>query len=75
MSRQLTHRQLIALSKYLEAHRACIGAERPSYAAVAQQAGRELGFACTIANVRSVAEACEMTWSARRADSAPRWKR
>ena len=67
MSRQLTHRQLIALARYLEAHRGCIHAERPSYAAVAQLASRELGFACAVANIRTIAEACDMTWSARRA--------
>jgi len=66
MRNQMTHRQLIALAKYLDAHSEQIRAERPSYAAVARQAGEELGFACSDNNVRAVADACEITWTPRR---------
>ena len=66
MRNQMTHRQLIALAKYLDAHSEQIRAERPSYEAVARQAGGELGFTCSENNIRAVAEACEMTWTPRR---------
>ena len=66
MRKQMTHKEFIALAKYLEAHKAQIHQERPSYAAVAQQAGMELGFECTDNNVRAAAVACDMVWTARR---------
>jgi len=66
MRNQMTHRQLFALADYIKAHSEQIRAERPSYAAVARQAGGELGFACSENNIRTVADACEMTWTPRR---------
>jgi len=70
--KQMSHKELIALARWLEAHRDQIHRERPSYGVVARQASAELGFACTENNVRAAAEACEMVWSVRRTGGAPR---
>ena len=75
MRNQMTHRQLIALAKYLDAHSEQIRAERPSYVAVARQAGEELGFACSQNDIRAVADACEITWSPRHASGGTRASR
>jgi len=72
MSTQMSHKELVALARYLEAHREQLHRERPPYAAVARQASADLGFACTEHNVRAAAEACEMAWPARRSGGGPR---
>ena len=72
MRKQMSHKELIVLVHYLEAHRDQLHLERPPYAAVARQASAELGFRCTENNVRAAAEACDMAWSVRRTGGAPR---
>jgi hypothetical protein len=49
-------------------------AEGPTLAAVADRAGRELGFPVTSANVRSAVEAGVVHWERPRANQAPRGK-
>ena len=65
MRKQMTHKEFIALVRFLEANQQRLQEERPHYAAVAQQAGAELGFACTENNVRAAAGACDLAWTAR----------
>lgn len=66
MRKQMTHKEFIALVRFLEANKQRLQEERPSYLAVAQQASAELGFVCTVNNVRAAADASDLSWTARR---------
>lgn len=66
MKNQINRKQFLHLARYVEAHGEQLHAERPSYAEVARRASSELGFACTESNIRAAADACDLTWTARR---------
>lgn len=66
MKNQMNRKQFLRLARYVEAHGEQLHAERPSYAEVARRASSELGFACTESNIRAAADACDLTWTARR---------
>jgi len=66
VNNQISFKELVSLTKWLEPRADSIRMRRPSYRIVAQEASQKLGRKFTESNIRAAADACGMTWPAKR---------
>lgn len=62
MRHYITRKETIQLTQYFITHVKIIHSTRLRYSVIAEYASRELGFAVTEHNIKTIATACDLDW-------------